>query len=232
MTPTWKRSSRPRPTLRARSSTSRSCSACRNRPPTRTSGTSRQRCRRWPRRWSATSRRLQPAHAAYFQENAKTFEASLQPWYTALAEFSKRYPNTTVATTEPVARLHARSRRDQEPDPVQHAGGHHERHRPGPPGRDASRTVCSPGTRSRYSSTTSRSRSSAHRIVRRGREERGDSRGRACTRRCRPPAMTTSRGCSPRSRPWKRRSLNTSRPKSCELCARVGEREHPRGAGR
>ncbi len=46
---------------------------------------------------------LDPAHAAYFQENAKKFEASLQPWYTALKEFSKRYPNTTVATTEPVA---------------------------------------------------------------------------------------------------------------------------------
>ena len=46
---------------------------------------------------------LQPAHAAYFQENAKTFEASLQPWLKALGEFSKRYPNTAVATTEPVA---------------------------------------------------------------------------------------------------------------------------------
>ncbi len=46
---------------------------------------------------------LDPAHAAYFQENAKKFEASLQPWYKALKEFSKRYPNTTVATTEPVA---------------------------------------------------------------------------------------------------------------------------------
>ena len=46
---------------------------------------------------------LDPAHAAYFQENDKTFEASLQPWYTALKQFSKRYPGTTVATTEPVA---------------------------------------------------------------------------------------------------------------------------------
>jgi zinc/manganese transport system substrate-binding protein len=46
---------------------------------------------------------LQPAHAAYFQANNATFEASLQPWLKALAQFSKRYPNTTVATTEPVA---------------------------------------------------------------------------------------------------------------------------------
>jgi zinc/manganese transport system substrate-binding protein len=46
---------------------------------------------------------LQPAHAAYFQANASAFEASLQPWLAALAQFAKRYPNTTVATTEPVA---------------------------------------------------------------------------------------------------------------------------------
>ncbi len=46
---------------------------------------------------------LQPAHAAYFQANATTFQASLQPWLAALAQLAKRYPNTTVATTEPVA---------------------------------------------------------------------------------------------------------------------------------
>ncbi len=46
---------------------------------------------------------LDPAHAAYFQANDAAFEASLQPWLTALAQFSKRYPGTTVATTEPVA---------------------------------------------------------------------------------------------------------------------------------
>jgi zinc/manganese transport system substrate-binding protein len=46
---------------------------------------------------------LQPAHAAYFQANDAAFEASLQPWRRALAQFSKRYPDTTVATTEPVA---------------------------------------------------------------------------------------------------------------------------------
>ncbi len=46
---------------------------------------------------------LRPADAAYFQANARAFEASLQPWQAALAQFSKRYPNATVATTEPVA---------------------------------------------------------------------------------------------------------------------------------
>ena len=45
---------------------------------------------------------LQPAHAAYFEANARAFDASLQPWLKALREFGKRYPGTAVATTEPV----------------------------------------------------------------------------------------------------------------------------------
>jgi zinc/manganese transport system substrate-binding protein len=46
---------------------------------------------------------LQPAHARYFQANAKAFDASLAPWLTALRRFSSRYPGMTVASTEPVA---------------------------------------------------------------------------------------------------------------------------------
>jgi zinc/manganese transport system substrate-binding protein len=46
--------------------------------------------------------KLQPAHAAYFQANAARFDQSLQPWYAAIARFKARYPNTPVATTEPV----------------------------------------------------------------------------------------------------------------------------------
>ncbi len=45
---------------------------------------------------------LQPAHAAYFKANAQAFDASLQPWLKALRQFSERYPDTPVATTEPV----------------------------------------------------------------------------------------------------------------------------------
>ncbi len=45
---------------------------------------------------------LQPAHAAYFQENAKKFEESLKPWYAAIAKFKAAHPSTPVATTEPV----------------------------------------------------------------------------------------------------------------------------------
>jgi zinc/manganese transport system substrate-binding protein len=45
---------------------------------------------------------LAPAHAAYFEANAAAFERSLAPWRHALARFAAEYPNTPVATTEPV----------------------------------------------------------------------------------------------------------------------------------
>jgi zinc/manganese transport system substrate-binding protein len=45
---------------------------------------------------------LQPAHAAYFHANARRFIASLRPWLSALARFRSAYPDTPVATTEPV----------------------------------------------------------------------------------------------------------------------------------
>jgi zinc/manganese transport system substrate-binding protein len=46
---------------------------------------------------------LQPSHAAFFQANLKKFDASLIPWFNAIAAFKAKYPNTPVATTEPVA---------------------------------------------------------------------------------------------------------------------------------
>jgi zinc/manganese transport system substrate-binding protein len=45
---------------------------------------------------------LMPAHAAVFKANLAKFNASLQPWYQALAQFKATYPGTPVATTEPV----------------------------------------------------------------------------------------------------------------------------------
>ena len=45
---------------------------------------------------------LQPAHAAYFQANAQRFDASLKPWFAAIASFKTDFPNTPVAVTEPV----------------------------------------------------------------------------------------------------------------------------------
>jgi zinc/manganese transport system substrate-binding protein len=46
---------------------------------------------------------IQPAHAAYFKANAKTFIASLNAWNSAIAAFKQSYAGVPVATTEPVA---------------------------------------------------------------------------------------------------------------------------------
>jgi zinc/manganese transport system substrate-binding protein len=46
---------------------------------------------------------LQPAHASYFKANAASFVSSLTAWDNAMAAFKAKYPNTPVATTEPVA---------------------------------------------------------------------------------------------------------------------------------
>jgi len=46
---------------------------------------------------------IQPAHAAYFRANAKSFVASLDSWNSAIAAFKKAYAGVPVATTEPVA---------------------------------------------------------------------------------------------------------------------------------
>jgi len=46
---------------------------------------------------------IQPKHAAYFRVNAAAFGRSLTAWASAIAAFKSKYPNTPVATTEPVA---------------------------------------------------------------------------------------------------------------------------------
>ena len=46
---------------------------------------------------------LQPAHASYFKASAAAFITSLTAWDNAIAAFKAKYPDTPVATTEPVA---------------------------------------------------------------------------------------------------------------------------------
>jgi zinc/manganese transport system substrate-binding protein len=46
---------------------------------------------------------IQPAHTSYFKASAATFIGSLTAWDNAIAAFKATYPNTPVATTEPVA---------------------------------------------------------------------------------------------------------------------------------
>jgi zinc/manganese transport system substrate-binding protein len=46
---------------------------------------------------------LQPAHKAFFDANLAKFDASLTPWFNAIAQFKATYAGTPVAVTEPVA---------------------------------------------------------------------------------------------------------------------------------
>ena len=46
---------------------------------------------------------FQPAHRAFFEANVKRFDASLQPWLSAIRSFKAAHPGTPVAVTEPVA---------------------------------------------------------------------------------------------------------------------------------
>jgi len=46
---------------------------------------------------------LSPSRAAYFSANAKAFDKSLRPWFSAIAAFKNKYNGVPVATTEPVA---------------------------------------------------------------------------------------------------------------------------------
>lgn len=46
---------------------------------------------------------LEPVEADYFEANAKSFDASLEPWFAAIASFKASYGGTPVAVTEPVA---------------------------------------------------------------------------------------------------------------------------------
>ncbi|HVC22002.1 MAG TPA: zinc ABC transporter substrate-binding protein [Candidatus Dormibacteraeota bacterium] len=51
---------------------------------------------------AAVLTKLAPSHAAYFQARAHGFDASLGPWYHAIAQFRERFPHASVAVTEPV----------------------------------------------------------------------------------------------------------------------------------
>jgi zinc/manganese transport system substrate-binding protein len=45
---------------------------------------------------------LQPKHAGFFRARLAAFDASLRPWYAAIASFKAAHPGTPVAVTEPV----------------------------------------------------------------------------------------------------------------------------------
>ncbi len=46
---------------------------------------------------------IDPGHSGYFRANLRRFDASLQPWYNAIAKLKSSFGGTPVAVTEPVA---------------------------------------------------------------------------------------------------------------------------------
>ena len=158
---------------------------------------------------------LQPAHAAYFQENAKKFEESLKPWYAAIAKFKAAYPDTPVATTEPVGdyMLEAAGTKNMTPFTLQAAimnGTDPAPQNVTLPERPVLRAQVKVFV---YNQQVTDSLTESFMEA----AKRPAFRWSACTRRCRPPATTTSPGCSPRSRRWKRPSRRVSPLRSCEL---------------
>jgi zinc/manganese transport system substrate-binding protein len=72
---------------------------------------------------SAALASLDPAHAGYFRARLAVFQKSLGPWTRAIAQFKATFPDTPVATTEPVAdyMLEAAGTRDLTPFALQAA---------------------------------------------------------------------------------------------------------------
>ena len=99
---------------------------------------------------------IDPAHASYFKANAATFIASLAAWKAAIAAFKAAYAGTPVATTEPVADYMLQAAGADNMTPWTLQADIMNGTDPSPQNM-APRMPCSPGTRSRCSSTTSRS---------------------------------------------------------------------------
>ncbi len=69
---------------------------------------------------------LQPAHKAYFEANLKKFEASLEALAGRPGRLHHQVPRRRRRHHRAGRRLHARSGGDRKPDPLHHAGRHHE----------------------------------------------------------------------------------------------------------
>ena len=78
---------------------------------------------------AASLSELAPAHAAYFQARAASFERSLTPWNSGDRAVRRRISRHPGRDHRAGRRLHAGSGRDRQPDAVRAAGGHHERGR-------------------------------------------------------------------------------------------------------
>ena len=173
---------------------------------------------------AAALSRLQPAHAAFFAASLRRFDASLQPWYQAIAQFKAAYPGTAVATTEPVADYLLQAAGTRNLTPFSFQADIMNGVDPSPQDVSLQDSLFS-GHKSKCSSTTSRSptRSPNRSSPRPGNTASPSS---ASTRPCPPPATTTSPGCSPKSPHYRKPSPTRSPPRSSDqdpLVSRFGD---------
>ena len=171
--------------------------------------------------------RLQPAHRAIFQANARRFDDSLRPWLSAIASFKSAHPGTPVAVTEPVADYMLEAVGARHPDATFSAGGHHERYGPLAPGH-LDRRKPDQSAQGQGSAVQRASHRQPHELRSWPMRRRRECPLSPCTRQCRSPATTTSPGCWLRSRPSRGRWLEGRRRKGCDG---VAGRSQP-GAGR
>ncbi len=167
---------------------------------------------------------LDPSHQAYFEANLQAFDASLQPWFNAIAAFKAKYAGTPVATTEPVADYLLQAMGAKNLTPFVLPGRHHERRRPRAGGHHAGGWVLhqAPGQGVLLQPAGGRL---AHHLDPPDSANRPAFRSSASTRPCRRRATTTSPGCSPRSPRSRAPSHTADRRSTCE-------RRHPSWRGR
>ena len=147
---------------------------------------------------AAALSRLQPAHAAFFAASLRRFDASLQPWYRAIAQFKAAYPGTAVATTEPVADylLQAAGTRNLTPFPFQ--ADIMNGVDPSPQDVSLQDSLFSGHKVKVFLYNQQVTDTLTESFLHPGQEDTA-SRSSASTRPCPPPATTTSPGCSPKS---------------------------------
>ena len=165
---------------------------------------------------------IDPAHAAYFRANvvSSTLRSVRGSWPSPA---SKPGTGDDGGHHRASGRLPPPGHGGRQPDAVPVPGGHHERHRPDPAGRDAGERFLLPAQGQGFRLQPAGGRL-AHRVDEGQRAESWCARWSASTRRCPSPATTTSRGCWPRpgpSRtPWSTRRRRCACDRRCTLALR------------
>ncbi len=146
---------------------------------------------------AAALSRLQPAHAAFFAASLRRFDASLQPWYRAIAQFKAAYPGTAVATTEPVGDYMLQAAGTRNLTPFSFQADIMNGVDPSPQDVSLQDSLFSGHKVKAFVYNQQVTDSLTESFLTQARDTA--SRSSASTRPCPPPATTTRPGCSPKS---------------------------------